>query len=50
MAKKERLAKFIDYFAMEALREGLSQHLANITPHNLLGFNKLITNLQYAMG
>ena len=50
MAKKEALPRLIEFYLMDALREGLSQHLANITPCNFLELNKLIALLQLALG
>ena len=50
MAKKGKLPRIIEYYLMESLREGLSQHLANATHCNFIDLNKLITHLQYALG
>lgn len=50
MAKKAGLPRLLEFYLMDALREGLSQHLANITPCNFLELNKLIALLQFALG
>ena len=50
MAKKEGLARMIEFYLMDAIREGLSQHLAGITPCNFIEFEKLMTPLTFALG
>ena len=50
MAKKDKLPRLIEYYLMESLREGLSQHLANIAHCNFLDLNRLVAHLQYALG
>ena len=50
MAKKESLPRLIEYFLMDALREGLSQHLAGNTPCNFILLDKILVPLQFALG
>ena len=50
MARKESLARYIEFFMMDALREGLSQHLAGNTPCNFIELDKMLTPLQFALG
>lgn len=50
MAKRDKLPRMIEYYLMECLREGMSQHLANVTHCNFLDLNRLIAHLQYALG
>ena len=50
MARKESLTKYIEFFLMDFLREGLSQHLAGNTPCNFIDLEKLIAPLQFALG
>ena len=50
MAKKEGLIKMIEFYLMEALREGLSQHLANTTPCNFVELNKILALFRFALG
>ena len=50
MAKKEGLSRMIEFYLMDAIREGLSQHLAGITPCNFIELEKLMTPLTFALG
>ena len=50
MAKKETLPRMIEFYLMDALREGLSQHLAGNTPCNFITLDKLIAVFQFALG
>ena len=50
MARKDSLARHIEFFMMDALREGLSQHLAGNTPCNFIELDGMITPLQFALG
>ena len=50
MAKKENLPRMIEYYLMEALREGMAMHLMRETPCIAIDLQKLISLLQFALG
>ena len=50
IAKKEKLPRIIEYYLMESLREGLSQHLADVANCNFIDLNKMIAHIQLALG
>ena len=50
IARKEGLIKMIEFYLLESLREGMSLHLANVTPCNFIELNKLLALFRHALG
>ena len=40
----------IEFYLLESLREGMSFHLANVTPCNFIELNKLLALFRLALG
>ena len=50
MAKKENLARMLEYYMYEALRQGMAMHLMREAPCVAIDLEKLLTLFQYALG
>ena len=50
MAKKENLARMLEYYLYEGLRKGMAMHLMRETPCVAIDLEKLLTLFQYALG